>query len=241
MVGALIFFGAGKGKSRSKPAVPGVSTVQPAEIGDLRGSIGGTGGPVTLTSKSSQLGSFVAITIVAAVWNGMAWGILLFSKMPGGGKFFVGIFCLIGLAIAAGAVHQFLSLFNPRPTLQASSGAVRLGDKLDVNYQFSGNTNRMKRMRLTFRGEEAATYRRGTNTTTDRHTFFEQVLLDTTEPGQMRSGSAKVEVPSDLIHTFTASNNKIVWTLKLHGEIPRWPDVSMEFEINVLPHPIART
>jgi hypothetical protein len=37
------------------------------------------------------------------------------------------------------------------------------------------------------------------------------------------------------MHSFKSANNKIVWTLQLSGEIPRWPDVSEEFEIDVLP------
>jgi hypothetical protein len=37
------------------------------------------------------------------------------------------------------------------------------------------------------------------------------------------------------MHSFTASNNRIVWTLKLSGEIPRWPDVTESVEIEVTP------
>jgi hypothetical protein len=37
------------------------------------------------------------------------------------------------------------------------------------------------------------------------------------------------------MHSFEASNNKIVWAVKLHGEIAKWPDVDFEFPITVLP------
>ena len=140
-------------------------------------------------------------------------------------------------ALAGGAVHQFLALFNPRPTLQAARGAVPLGGELEVRYSFTRNTSRITKLQITLRGEEVATYRRGTDTKTDRHTFFEEVLLETTDPGRMRTGTVTIRVPGDLMHSFDASNNKIVWTLKLHGDIPRWPDVALDFPITVLPQP----
>jgi hypothetical protein len=38
------------------------------------------------------------------------------------------------------------------------------------------------------------------------------------------------------MHSFAAKNNKIVWTLHVRGEIPRWPDVDDEFPFTVLAH-----
>ena len=37
------------------------------------------------------------------------------------------------------------------------------------------------------------------------------------------------------MHTFAAPHNKVVWCLKVRGEIPRWPDVDEEFPLEVLP------
>ena len=38
--------------------------------------------------------------------------------------------------------------------------------------------------------------------------------------------------------SFAGSNNKIVWEIKLHGDIQRWPDVDDSFPLVVLPHQI---
>jgi hypothetical protein len=37
------------------------------------------------------------------------------------------------------------------------------------------------------------------------------------------------------MHSFSGGNNRIVWTLKLAGEIPQWPDVTESVEIEVTP------
>ena len=44
-----------------------------------------------------------------------------------------------------------------------------------------------------------------------------------------------VTIPADSMHSFEASNNKIIWAVKLHGDIAKWPDVNLEFPITVLP------
>ena len=46
--------------------------------------------------------------------------------------------------------------------------------------------------------------------------------------------------PADTMHSFAGENNKIVWSIKVEGEIPIWPDVNEEFEIKVLPAGGAR-
>jgi hypothetical protein len=37
------------------------------------------------------------------------------------------------------------------------------------------------------------------------------------------------------MHSFSANNNKIIWTLTVKGEISRWPDVDESFDVTVSP------
>jgi hypothetical protein len=37
------------------------------------------------------------------------------------------------------------------------------------------------------------------------------------------------------MHSFEAGHNKIIWSLRVHGDIYRWPDVKDEYPIVVLP------
>ena len=197
-------------------------------------------GEVELKPASSPMGGFVFLLIFALIWNGIVWTILL--NMPRGewfGRIFLGIFVLIGAALGAGVIYAFLALFNPRPILTAGAGAVPLGGTLEVRWRFTGNVRRLVRLTITLEAREEATYRRGTTTTTDKSVFAILTLIDTADREQMTGGSAKITVPRGLIHTFTALNNKIVWTLRLAGDIPKWPDVSAEFPITILPREAA--
>jgi hypothetical protein len=239
VVGLLLFANAGRVTSTNRRAVPKAGPL--TSVGGLRGTIGETtaSGPVSLTPAGSRLGGFLVLLIFALFWNGVVFGVLLYADTPTPVKLFLSIFALVGIALAAGVVHQFLSLFNPRVTVQANASAVRLGESLEVRFGFVGNTRRIQRLKITLRGEEVATYRRGTDTRTDRHVFHEAVLLDTSDPALMQSGAVTLTIPHHAMHSFDAANNKIVWKLELHGDIPRWPDVKVDFPITVLPHPIS--
>jgi hypothetical protein len=51
----------------------------------------------------------------------------------------------------------------------------------------------------------------------------------------MRSGIGTVTVPAELMHSFTGSHNKILWTIRVKGEIVHWPDIDEDFPLTVLP------
>ena len=42
-------------------------------------------------------------------------------------------------------------------------------------------------------------------------------------------------IPADTMHSFAAPHNRIVWTLKVRGEIGGWPDVDEDFDLAVMP------
>lgn len=238
LVGLLIFANAGKATGASrKSGLPVGSTpeTQSGTIGGLRGVIGDTGGPTELTRSNSPMGLFIGLLIVGLIWNGIIWGIFLLADPPTGAKVFLSIFALIGLGIFAGAFYQFLALFNPVPRVEASASAVRLGESIEIRFNFSGKIHRITELRLTLKAEEVATYRRGTNTATDRNVFHFEKLLETRDHALMRTGAIMLSIPGDLMHSFDAANNKIIWTLTLHGDVPRWPDVEVSFPITVLP------
>ena len=197
-------------------------------------------GEVELKGASSPMTGCIVMLVIALFWNGITWTILL--NMPHGewgGRIFLSIFALIGAALGVGVLYSFLAVFNPRPVLTASSDAVPLGGTLAVRWRFTGNVRRIVRLAITLDAREEATYRRGTTTTTDRNFFAVLPLLDTADRAQIAGGSAKVIIPRELIHTFTAPNNRIIWSLRVEGDIPRWPDVSAEFPITVLPREVA--
>ena len=60
-------------------------------------------------------------------------------------------------------------------------------------------------------------------------------VADTTRQMDIGSGRGIFTIPADAMHSFASRNNKIIWTIVLHGEISGWPEVKTEFPINVAP------
>lgn len=199
--------------------------------------------PVTLKPAMNRWTTFIALLVIGTIWNGLI-GVALVHAITGlwhGSPEWPLIlillpFLAIGLALLWGMVYTFLQTFNPVPTLTLSAGAAPLGAELELTWRFSGITSRLKRMEIQLRGREEATYRRGTSNTTDKHTFAEIKIVDTTDPIAIESGQTTLHVPTHSMHSFDSGHNRVVWSLHIRGDIAYWPDVSEEYPIVVLPH-----
>jgi hypothetical protein len=201
-------------------------------------------GTVSLKGGNNSIIGFVALLIFAAIWNGIISLAVWDSVGLGEGSFelfsflFMIPFVLIGVALIGGTCYFFLTLFNPRPDLTMTPGYLPLGGAVVVNWSFRGNASRIQKLTIFVQGQEAATYRRGTSTSTDRSIFEKIVAIETTEPTDIAAGEATFTMPEFTAPSFDGPNNKITWQVKVHGEIPRWPDVNEEFELIVHPLPL---
>ena len=152
---------------------------------------------------------------------------------------FLLIFQVIGLALLVNVAYQMLALANPRPTITLSRASVPVGGSLTIEWHLSGAVQRVRSLRLTLEGREEARYRRGTDTRTDTNVFHRATLADVGDSMGMERGTTSIRIPDDTMHTFTADNNKIIWTIKMKGEIKRWPDIEESFDFTVAPAPSA--
>jgi hypothetical protein len=144
-------------------------------------------------------------------------------------------FVLVG-AVLIGSVFYFaLATANPRPRLRITPGSPRIGDRLQVEWRFTGRVSRIRHLEILLMGREEATYRRGTDTVTDTEEFARLHVVSSALEPEIRSGSREVEVPSGTMHSLDAPNNKIVWTLQVSGDISRWPDVAESFAVRIRP------
>jgi len=200
-----------------------------------------------LNPKMSPLAKLLAMMAFALFWNGIVsvfvWQVVT-SGRSGHTRWFLALFLvpfvLIGLGLAGGIIYFFLALFNPRPRLTITPGAVPLGETLRVEWEIAGRTDVLENLRVRLQGREEATYRRGTSTSTDKSLFADIAIAHVTTPQEMRSGAGTVTVPAELMHSFASNNNKIVWAILVHGEIARWPDVKETFPVTVLPSKRSR-
>jgi hypothetical protein len=204
-------------------------------------------GPQTLKPASSPKAKLIGVICVTLFWNGIV-SVFLYNLVSdwrhGAFNWFLALFLTpfvaVGLGLIGGVFYQFMALFNPRPRLTVSRGVLLPGDMVDLSWTLDGRANRLQRLQITLEGREEATYRRGTDTRTDKEAFATIQIVDTTDPVAMHSSSAKLHVPPGAMHSFKSANNKILWVLKVHGDIPRWPDIKDEYPIEVAPHPITR-
>lgn len=195
-----------------------------------------------LEPDAGPVAKIAGMLIFASIWNGII-SIFIWQAIQGflSGDpewvltIFLIPFVVIGLALIVGVFYTILASFNPRPRLTISPGAPRLGTRLRAEWSFRGKASRIHHLRIVLEGHEKATYRRGTDTHTDREAFISLDLVDTSAEWEIARGSVDVEIPEDTMHSFSAANNAVVWSLHLQGEIARWPDVSETFDIEVLP------
>ncbi len=196
-------------------------------------------GPVTLKPTSSRFGKFIGVFIFGLIWNAIVT-FMVMTRMPNGPAtpvplLMVVIFGLFGIALVAAVIYQFMALFNPCPQLTISTERPSLGERLSVDWTLRGAVNRISNLTLTLVGQETAQYRRGTRTYTAQRTFYRQDLVSLADSLAMRQGRTETTVPADSMHSFQGDHNRIVWSLVLQGDIPRWPDVKESFEILVTP------
>jgi hypothetical protein len=204
-------------------------------------------GPGELKPKGTRLGKFIGLTVFALFWNGIVAVFLVnvigewrSNQHPWFLTLFLTPFVAVGLAVIIGAGKALLGFFNPRPRLNVSQREVPLGGTVEIGWTVEGRADTLKNLRLTLEGSEAATYRRGTDTQRDT-AVFATLEIASVEGTGIRQGTAQLQIPADTMHSFQSKNNQIQWTLRVRGEIPRWPDLNDEFPLTVLPQPIPAT
>jgi len=242
-VGGVIHTLRGKKDATAAPGrswMPRRRASTPADLSVLRPAT--DGGAVVLEPKYSGAVKLFGAILAAVVWNGIV-SIFVFQIVDGfrhgDPDWFHTLFMLPFVAVGIGlftlVVYQLLAVFNPRPRLELSSATIPLGGAAELQWSFTGHTNRIGQFTVTLRGIEEARYRRGTNTYTDKNTFYEMELYQTSSTAEIASGQVGFVLPQETMHSFEAENNKIIWNLDVHGDIRRWPDVKESFKITVTP------
>jgi hypothetical protein len=205
---------------------------------------------ILLAPMESPVKKLASIAIMAVVWNGMtAGGAYLFTRDAGGqgtsmwgAILFFAVFALIGVFLLVAAAGQALALANPRPKLHVSNDCIPLGGRASLKWTLVGHAGHVRRLRITLEGVEEAIYWRRSGKdgqdrtkTVERSTFCRQPVFESTSAASIAEGQVEVVVPAATMHGFTAPHNRVFWQLRVHGDIPLWPDVDETFGIGVEP------
>ena len=239
--GIGLFFTVRSIRKKTEPDAQGLAATKTPGVPEHRLSAG----PVVLKSRGSRVGRLLFTLLFGAIWNGVV-SVFLWQVIEGWQKgrgnwletLFLVPFVLVGLGAIVAALYFLLALSNPRARLVVSSDAAPLGESVDLKWEMTGRAGRIGRFEISLEGREEAMYRRGTKTYTDKNVFANVPVVEIDDPRDMTAGGASFAVPPDTMHSFEAENNKIIWTLRVHGSIRFWPDVKDEFAFTVLPRPV---
>ena len=199
-------------------------------------------GGIELKPGTGRWGKVFGIIFMAAFWNGIVSVFLVQvvkGFQSGSPEWFLTIFMipfvLIGLGLIIAIPWTLLALTNPVPKLIVDQDAIPLGGTLALRWALEGKPDRIKTFSLRLAGTESATYSRGTDTVTDTSEFLSIPILETSEASRMADGRTELEIPISTMHSFESSNNKVVWSIELTADIPKWPDIKASFPIEIVP------
>ena len=188
-------------------------------------------------------GAVAVSGFIALFWNGIVSvfvTVLFFDWRDGGDiPWFVFLFMLPFIAVGAyllvNLFKAILASFNPQPVLTLDKRSPRLGERITLKWGLLGNKERIQSLIMMLEGREKATYRVGTDTTTDTHVIYSQEIVSTDLIGVAELNATDFLIPADSMHSFEANNNEIEWVIKVDGVIDRWPDIEYEYPVWVRP------
>ena len=199
-------------------------------------------GTRALQPGSSGIGRVLGISFAAVFWNGITAifvTIAVRSHLDGNPEwfltFFISPFVLIGIGLMLAIFHSLLALANPKLELTLSEASPRLGEPVQLEWKANKPLHRLRKLSVQVTGQEVATYRRGTNSVTDRSIFHREHLLELDQPATQLQGILHLTLPIDSMHSFDSGNNKIEWQIRVQGDIPRYPDIHDTYPITVRP------
>lgn len=200
--------------------------------------------PKVLEPPSGPVGKVVGALFIALFWNGIV-SVFLYQEYVawrhgegfafGCGSLFLIPFVLVGLVLIVLVFSAVLALVNPRPRLILDPGSPQLGDTAALRWELTGAVGRIRRWKILLQGRQSMPSQGEGDSHGWKGTFYEETLLDTEQPLQMRQGSLTLTVPADQPPSSRGSHPQILWLLTVHGDIAFWPDVLEEFPIEIRP------
>ncbi len=129
---------------------------------------------------------------------------------------------------------RLIGLANPRPRLVASRGAVRGGESFHLRWRFRRTVSRFRSLSVWLEGREESV---DAGSRPHANVFAKVPIAEVTDPRRIAAGAATAAVPAGLMHSFEAGRNRIVWRIRVHGDIKRRPNLNLVFPFVILPEP----
>lgn len=226
-----------KPKKEAAAKSEGVSKLRVPMDGAKEGS---KAAPKVGGKRRGRVLGFIGSIFIAAFWNGITSVFVVIAWkgwQKGNPEWFLLIFIipfvLIGVGLILHVPYRLLAIFSPVYDMSWGDDDLMPGDRVRVSWKRVGGGGQPRRLTIWLIGQEEATYRRGSNTSTAKSVFHEAKLFETETPQMMPSGTCDLVIPADAVPSFSAAHNKLRWFLKLNADVPLRPDVSDEHELDV--------
>ncbi len=224
-----------------RQAIPPSNTLLPAiraEQGRLYAARLKAGG-----SRAAEIG---CLPILCLFWNGIV-SIFLLNMVSGWQRgqgdiiltLFLIPFVVVGLVLLVLLLRSILLAIRVRETVVEIEKTILVPGERVRAYIAQHGALPLNNFLVRLVCEEKITYRRGTDTYHESNTLLDQPLIETgpvtttlTRPLEQHF---ELQIPADAMHSFEASNNRIVWRLNVKGEVIRWPDFNFDFTLCVAP------
>jgi hypothetical protein len=229
MCGKLGTFGA-----RSAPAL------SPAAPGE---------GAVMLKPKASPFAKFLGGLFFSLFWNGIVSVFVVHvigmwrTGRGGGEKWFLTLFLipfvLIGIGLVFFTIHSFWGLFSPRVRLRLAQASVGLGESVELSWEFTGRTDKIRDLHLQLEGRHESDEGSGKNRRTKTDVFYKADIAHLTNTNDIRAGSVLCSIPGDHAASDSEGSQRVTWVIRLKATIEFGADLNDEYPIHVVP--IAKT
>ena len=184
---------------------------------------------------SSPISKAIGFSLFALFWNTIVYFIIK-SNAP---LFFSIAFGLAGIAVIAGSIHAILAIFNPRPTVEITPGAIRPGTSVALRWRIGGRVDRIGKLTLSLQclrvTTETSGHGKNRSTRTIKTPIFDDELLSTDRQNEIAQGTLQFLIPEEKPYSLPGNDGGIQWQLVFHGDIPRWPDLKQELPFIVYP------
>lgn len=148
---------------------------------------------------------------------------------------FLSIFVLAGAAVWVPIVKRTLA--NRRlPAVEISEEPVYLGDTLRVRVDHPKKA-RLTKLEISLVCTEVVSYNEGTTVRTERREVMAIPVLEANDVRDEDKHEAEARLPPMAPHSFASKHNQLEWAVRVHADIPYWPDYDERFVFRALPRP----
>lgn len=202
-------------------------------------------GMVELKSTNSLAGGICFLVVFALIWNGISWPVFLGFLSDNNWRFksellFIGIFPLIGLALAVGIFYGLLVKMRWKGVKVRGTSPLQPGGVFEYEVTIPASCpSHVEEYRTSIRCVEEVRYRVGTDTRTATQVIYEaEIERENDIQGSLLMAAPRtgaLAFPEDAMHSFKSSSNQIRWEFTLKIAAPSGPDLKAQYEIELLP------